>query len=145
MFLATFQSRTCQPSGGIAKGRRDSNAHNVNANPQTTETVVVLRATFLAVRGAGNEHKARAPNLGYQAAHLHPRLIFDHNHLLRMSISSLDTDLDLCELEVGSVMSSPRSQQPPLARFEDDEFRPVLIDELDAQGWIPLPPALTSV
>jgi len=142
VFLATFQSRTYQPSGGIAKGRRDSNAHNVNANPQTTETTVVLRA---AVRGTGNEHKAWAPNLGYKAAHLQPQLIFDRNHLLRMSISSLDTDLELCDLEVASVMSSPRSQQPPLARFEDDEFRPVLIDELDAQGWIPLPPALTSV
>jgi len=145
MFLATFQSRAYQPSGGIAKGRRDNNAHNVNANPQMTETAVVLRATFLSVRGTGNEHKAWAPNLGYKAAHLYPRLIFDHNHLLRMSISSLDTDLDLCDLELASVMSSPRSQQPPLAHFEDDEFRPVLIDQLDAQGWIPLPIALKSV
>ena len=62
-----------------------------------------------------------------------------------MSISSLDTDLDLCDLQVASVMSSPGSQQVPLARFENDELHPVLIDELDAQGWIPLPLALTSV
>jgi len=80
-----------------------------------------------------------------KAAHLQPQLIFDHNHLLRMSISSLGTDLELCDLEVASAMSSPRSQQPPLARFEDDEFRPVPIDQLDAQAWIPLPLALTSI
>jgi len=136
MFLATFQSRTCQPSGGIAKGHRDNNVHKRkrSANPQTTKTAIVLRAIFLSVRGTGNEHEARAPNLGYKAAHLQPRLIFDHNHLLRMSISSLDTDIDLCDIEVASVMSSPGSQQVPLARFENDELRPVLIEQADAPG-----------
>jgi len=99
-----------------------------------SETAVVFCAIFLSVRGTGNEHEARAPNLGYKAAHLHPRLIFDHNHLLRMSISSLDTDIDLCDIEVASVMSSPGSQQVPLARFENDELHSVLIEQPDAQG-----------
>jgi len=51
-----------------------------------------------------------------------------------MSISSLDTDIDLCDLEVTSVMSSPGGQQVPLAHFEDDELHPVLIEQSDAQG-----------
>jgi len=96
------------------------------------------------MRGTGNEHEAWAPNLGYKAAHPTHGFPFNHNHLLRMSISSLDTDLDLCDLEVASIMSSPDTQQTPLAPFEDDEFRPVLI-ELDAQGGISFPLTSTNV
>ena len=51
-----------------------------------------------------------------------------------MSVSSLDTDVDLCDLEITSAMSSPDTQQTPLAPFEDDEFRPVLIGQSDIQG-----------
>ena len=119
-----------QPSGGIAKGCRDNNAHK----RKRIEAAVVLLSTFLSVRGTGNEHEAWAPNLRYKAARLYPRLIFDHNHLLRMSISSLDTDVDLCDIEAASVMSSPGSQQVPLARFENDELHPVLIEQSDGQG-----------
>jgi len=56
-----------------------------------------------------------------------------------MSINSLDTDADLCDLEVASIMSSPDIQQPPLARFEDDAFHPVLIEQPDAQGTLTFP------
>ena len=97
------------------------------------------------MRGTGNEHEARAPNLGYKAAHLHPRLILNPNHLLQMSISSLDIDLDLCDLEVASVMSSPGGQQVPLARFENDELHPVLIEQSDGQGKLCFHLSLTVV
>jgi len=56
-----------------------------------------------------------------------------------MSISSLDTDADLCDLEVASIMSSPDIQQPSLARFEDDTFHPVLIEQPDVQGTLTFP------
>jgi len=45
-----------------------------------------------------------------------------------MSISSLDTDLNTCDLEVASIMSSP------FPVFEEDEFRPVHIEQSDARG-----------
>jgi len=63
-----------------------------------------------------------------------------------MSVSSLDTDADLCDLEVVSAMSTPYTRQTPLAPepFEDDEFRPVLI-ELDAQGGISFPLTSTNI
>jgi len=63
-----------------------------------------------------------------------------------MSISSLDTDADLCDLEVASAMSTPYIQQIPLAPepFEDDEFRPVRI-ELDAQSEISFPLTSTNI
>ena len=51
-----------------------------------------------------------------------------------MSISSVGTDFDLCDLEIASIMSSPRGQEIPLASFEDNEFRPVLVEKLDSQG-----------
>jgi len=51
-----------------------------------------------------------------------------------MSISSLDTDIDLCDLEVASVMSSPGGQQVLLARFENDELHPGFIEQPDVQG-----------
>jgi len=60
-----------------------------------------------------------------------------------MSVSSLDTDVDLCDL--ASAMNSPNIQQTPLAPFEDDEFRPVLIGQSDIQGRFPLPLASTCV
>jgi len=57
-----------------------------------------------------------------------------------MSTSSLDTDFDLCGLEIASVMSSPESQRVPLAPLHDDEFHP---EQLDVQGgfalYLPLP------
>ena len=51
-----------------------------------------------------------------------------------MGVSSVDTDFDLCDLEIASIMSSPRGQEIPLASFEDNEFRPVLVEKLDSQG-----------
>jgi len=62
-----------------------------------------------------------------------------------MSVSSLDTDADLCDLEVASAMSSPDIQQTPLAPFEEDEFRPVLIGQSDIQGRFLLPLASTCI
>jgi len=62
-----------------------------------------------------------------------------------MSVSSLDPDADLCDLEVASTMSTPYIQQTPLAPSEDDEFRPVLIDQLDIQGRFLLPLASTFI
>ena len=58
-----------------------------------------------------------------------------------MSISSLDTDLDLCDLEVASVMSSPESQHasPAPLQVDDGEFHPILIEQLDAPGRVHLP------
>jgi len=51
-----------------------------------------------------------------------------------MSISGLDTDLDHCDLEIGSIMSSPRSQLVTPTPFEDDELCPVRIEQPDSQG-----------
>ena len=82
----------------------------------------------------GDEHEAWAPNLGYKATHPHPRLHFRPQSLLRMSISGIDTDLDHCDLEIGSIMSSPRSQLVTPTPFEDDELCPVRIEQPDSQG-----------
>jgi len=62
-----------------------------------------------------------------------------------MSVSSLDTDADLCDLEVVSAMSTPYTRQTLLAPFEDDEFRPVLIDQLDIQGRVSFPLTSTNI
>jgi len=97
------------------------------------------------MRGTSNEHEAWAPNPGYKAARPTHGFPFNHNHLLRMSISSLDTDLDLCDLGVASVMSSPDIQRTQLPLIEDQEFHPVIIDQLDPQGRIPLPLASTNI
>jgi len=51
-----------------------------------------------------------------------------------MSISGIDTDLDRCDLEIGSIMSSPRSRLVTPTPFEDDEFRPARIEQPDSQG-----------
>jgi len=51
-----------------------------------------------------------------------------------MSVSSVGTDFDLCDLEIASIMNSPRGQEIPLASFEDNEFRPVLVEKSDSQG-----------
>jgi len=51
-----------------------------------------------------------------------------------MSISGIDTDLDHCDLVIGSIMSSPRSQLVTPTPFEDDEFRPAHIEQPDSQG-----------
>jgi len=45
-----------------------------------------------------------------------------------MSISSLDTDLNTCDLEVASIMSSP------FPVFEEDEFRLAPSEQSNAQG-----------
>jgi len=46
-----------------------------------------------------------------------------------MSISSLETDLNTCDLEVASIMSS----QFPVFE-EEDEFRPAPSEQSNAQG-----------
>ena len=71
----------------------------------------------------------------------YPRLIFDYDHLLQMSTSSLDADADLCDLDITPVMSSPGIQQTSFPRFRD----PVLIEQLGAQGRVPLPHASTNI
>jgi len=70
-----------------------------------------------------------APSLGYKATHPTYGFIFDHNPPLRMSISSLETDLNTCDLEVASIMSS----QFPVFE-EEDEFRPAHSEQSNAQG-----------
>jgi len=70
-----------------------------------------------------------APSLGYKVTHPTHGFIFDHNPLLQMSISSLETDLNTCDLEVASIMSS----QLPVFE-EEDEFRPAPSEQSDARG-----------
>jgi len=51
----------------ISEVAKNSHAHKrkYTADPQV---VVVFRSTSLSVRGSGDEHEARALNLGYKAA-----------------------------------------------------------------------------